>query len=246
MKALPCLFPILLPAMAICAMAAEHGVIYLPEGMDEAKAREVVDYAMPDPPEGWGLECIVLPAKCHTMVDARLQAKAIEAGVHQLPCLVLEDDAGPYAVLPLHGLHARDIEHARGLAAGRDRHGQYERRCFNATIYLMCARTALCPQDDPEALDLAVTECRVLMDHPLCTPADKQFIGFYCLYPLLMRQYTQGYDGVHTPYTEAKLLEAIAALEAARDIDPESTIGRKAYDERERLRAARRESRKYE
>ena len=40
--------------------------------------------------------------------------------------------------------------------------------------------------------------------------------------------------------------EAIAALEAARDLDRESKIGKQAFDERERLRRARREARKYE
>ncbi|MBR4310898.1 MAG: hypothetical protein IKT79_07700, partial [Akkermansia sp.] len=59
-------------------------------------------------------------------------------------------------------------------------------------------------------------------------------------------QYKRGYNGAHTPYTEAKLLEAIAALEAARDLHRETKLGNQALKERERLRKARREARKYE
>jgi hypothetical protein len=54
------------------------------------------------------------------------------------------------------------------------------------------------------------------------------------------------YKGAHTPASEAKLLEAIAALEAARNMDRNSNIGKQAYDERERLRKARRQARTME
>ena len=52
--------------------------------------------------------------------------------------------------------------------------------------------------------------------------------------------------GAHTPASEAKFLEAIDAVEKARDMDRSSIIGRKAYDERERLRKARRQARTME
>ena len=42
------------------------------------------------------------------------------------------------------------------------------------------------------------------------------------------------------------MLEAIAALEAARDMDRNSEMGKKAHAERERLRAARRLARAVE
>lgn len=235
-----------LAAMAAAAMAAERGGIYLPAGLDEAKARAIVEAAIPEAPEGWEVECHVLTDRCKTVKEAHLHARAIEAGVHELPCLVLADDAGPYAVLPLHDLQARDVEKARALAHHPERKELYKQRLFNAKIYLLCARTALCDQLDAKGMENTVRECRKTMAHPMCTTARKQFLGLYCLYPMLMRQYAAGYTGAHTPETEAKLLEAIAALEEARDLDPDSKLGMKAYDERERLRAARREARKYE
>ena len=84
------------------------------------------------------------------------------------------------------------------------------------------------------------------MSHSVATVHDRQLLGFRCLYPLLMLQYTNGYRGAHTPVTEAKLLEAIAALEEARDLDRESDIGKAAAAEREKLRTARRKARQYE
>ena len=61
-----------------------------------------------------------------------------------------------------------------------------------------------------------------------------------------MLQYTNGYNGAHTPASEAKLLEAITALEAARDLNKDSELGKAASEERERLRMARRKARQYE
>jgi hypothetical protein len=94
-----------------------------------------------------------------------------------------------------------------------------------------------------DALEKCLATTRALISHPLATPADKQRLGFQCLYPLLLRQYTNMYTGAHTPASEAKLLEAIAALETARDIDRNTRIGRLAHAERERLRKARLQTR---
>ncbi|MCQ2367266.1 MAG: hypothetical protein MJ056_08935 [Akkermansia sp.] len=86
------------------------------------------------------------------------------------------------------------------------------------------------------------------MDRAVDNPQAWQELGLRALYPLLMLEYAQGHraNGAHTPETEAKLLEAIAALEAVRDLDPQSTCGRKAHEERERLRMARRQARQAE
>ena len=84
------------------------------------------------------------------------------------------------------------------------------------------------------------------MEHEHCTDEQQQLLGLRCLYPLLMQQYTNAYKGAHTPASEAKLLEAIAALETARDLAPNTALGKRAHDERHRLRMARREARKYE
>ena len=122
---------------------------------------------------------------------------------------------------------------------------EMQRRRFEAHLYLLCARVGLTPLDDDE-LTQAVQESRRLLHHRQISPNRQQFIGLRLLYPLLMEQYRRGYKGAHTPETEAKLLEAIAALEEAWDVDPQSTLGRRAYEERERLRMARRKSRQYE
>ena len=91
-----------------------------------------------------------------------------------------------------------------------------------------------------EHLSELIQESRQLLSHELCTKELQQLIGLRCLYPLLMKQYAIGHTGAHTPETEAKLLEAIAALEEARDINPNSALGKRAHDERHRLRMARR------
>ena len=105
---------------------------------------------------------------------------------------------------------------------------------------------ALTPKLEGKELQQCLSNCRALMEHPFATPADKQRLGYSCLYPLLMREYANLYTGAHTPDSEAKLLEAIAVLEAARDADRNSDIGKKAFAERERLRKARRQARTME
>jgi hypothetical protein len=159
---------------------------------------------------------------------------------------VLGDASGPYAALPLDELNANTLAAAKATAAAPGRTEKASLRNFTAQQYLLFARMAFTRPLQGEALQKCLNTCRALMAHPLATTADKQRLGFECLYPLLMQEYTTLYTGAHTPASEAKLLEAIAALEAARDADRNSTIGRKAFDERERLRAARRQARTME
>ncbi len=190
-------------------------------------------------------ERVVVPTRVGDMAAARTTARAIEAGVQALPSLALRDEAGVYAVLPLAGLSTDKLADARNEADAPGRAEAAARRHFAARFYLLCA-TAGQPELGDETLAAAIDECRQLLNHALADSSDRQFIGLRCLYPLLMMQYVRGYVGAHTPATEARLLEAIAALEAARDLDRESELGKQAHAERERLRTARRKSRHYE
>lgn len=226
--------------------AALSYTVYTAEGKNTSELQQLVHKLLPPATEG-ASECRFLELKtaCNDVSQAEIQAEAIEAGVTHLPCLVLADDMGPYATLLLHGLTRQSIEQAATQAAAPDRESKTEQRRFDSQLYLLFAR---CAMEEPtaETLDELVQESRLLLSHELCPKEMQQLIGLRCLYPLLMKQYAIGHTGAHTPATEAKLLEAIAALEAARDLDPESATGKRAHDERHRLRMARREARKYE
>lgn len=221
---------------------AEEYTVYIAKEKHRAEAEQTVKAALPDKAK---LNIEVLPTKCENSDDARLQARAILAGVSELPCLVVEDEDGPYALLRLNGLNKEVVKATQENKVAKDRKKLTEQRAFNSKLYLLCAGLSM-PDTDDAALAKIVDECRALIEQPNTTLEQKQFIGYRCLYPALLLQYTRGYKGAHTPYTEAKLLEAIAALEDARDLDRETKIGKQAFNERERLRRARREARKYE
>lgn len=193
-------------------------------------------------------ECryVVLSDKADTLAEAINAANAIKAGVSELPCLVMADARGVYATVPLEKLSAASLQAGKARAQAPERAQQNERRNFTAQQYLLMARMSLISPLQGETLAKCINTCRALMEHPLATPADKQRLCFECLYPLLLREYTNMYTGAHTPASEAKFLEAIDAVEKARDMDRSSIIGRKAYDERERLRKARRQARTME
>lgn len=222
--------------------AADTYRIYLQDTNQQPHAEQIVRAALP---KDSAFEVKLLPADCRSQAEAKTQAEAINAGVMELPCLVVSDEQGPYAVLRLAGLTTEQVQAAKALATAPERAEQAAERDFAARLYLLCA--SLCVEEASDAdLTAIVTECRALLEHSKATEEQKQFIGYRCLYPALLLQYSRGYTGAHTPYTEAKLLEAIAALEAARDLNRETKIGKQAFDERERLRRARREARKYE
>lgn len=221
---------------------ADSYLVYIKDESQRAEAEKLVKAALP---ENADLQVTVLPTECHTRAEAQVQAEALYAGVMALPCLVVSDEKGPYAVLPVDGITAEKIQEVQPQAQHPERKARADERDLSARIYLLCA--TLCVEEiDDATLSKVVAECRQLIEHPHATTEQQQFIGYRCLYPALLLQYSRGYTGAHTPYTEAKLLEAIAALEAARDLDRESKIGKQAFDERERLRRARREARKYE
>lgn len=186
-----------------------------------------------------------LSTQCRSVHDAVNASEAVAAGVTELPCLVLRDAGGPYAALPLRKLTKEAVQTAQQSAADPERAEQADARLYAAKQYLLFARMALTKPLDNETLGLCLTSCRTLMEHPLAQTEDKQLLGLRCLYPLLLEEYRRGYaaGGAHTPATEAKLLEAIAALETARDLAPDTKLGQQAAAERERLRAARRQAR---
>ncbi len=217
--------------------------LYVAEGAPAEAVEQALEPLQAAGAAEW--ERVVVPEQAGDMDAARRIARAIEAGVTALPCLALSDDAGVYAVLPLAGLTAETLAAAEAQPRPGAQAREAGRRHFAARLYLLCA-TASQPELGDDALAAAVAESRQLLDSAQADKEDRQFLGLRCLYPLLMMQYTRGYQGAHSPATEAKLLEAIAALEAARDLDRASKLGKAAHAERERLRAARRKSRQYE
>lgn len=238
------LLPLLLMCSALASMGEEYTVYFRPGTSAAAMARQLAPLRAAAPQS----ECryVVLNEQATNLPEAINAANALKAGVQELPCLVIGDATGPYATLPLDELTPTTLAAAKAAASAPDRAAQAERRNFTAQQYLLFARMAFTQPLQGEVLQKCLNTCRALMAHPLATAADKQRLGFECLYPLLLQEYTTLYTGAHTPASEAKLLEAIAALEAARDADRNSTTGKKAHAERERLRAARRQARTME
>lgn len=190
--------------------------------------------------------CIqTVPTQCNSTADAQAQAKAILNGVRELPCLVVCDNKGPYAVLSYQHLSAENLQTAHTLVNHADREKIATEQEIKSRLFMVCAMLGEASIDDT-TLELIIQECRLLLNHPHTNTEQKQFIGYKCLYPALMLQYTRAYKGAHTPYSEKKFIEAINELENARDIDPKSKLGRQAYAERERLRSARLKAKKYD
>ena len=233
--------------LAVCALHAggEEYTVYFRQGTDTAAvSRRLAPLRQADPQA----ECryVVLVDEATTLPDAINSANAIQAGVTELPSLVIADAQGAYAVMPVAQVSTATLEAARHAATAPDRDQLARKRKFEAQQYLLFARMALVRPLEGDALQQCIGTCRALMEHPFATPADKQRLGFRCLYPLLMQEYATMHRGAYTPASEAKLLEAIAALEAARDLDRNTPDGKQAFAERERLRTARRQARTME
>lgn len=229
---------------ALCTVGEEYTVYFQPGSNTAALVRMLAPLRAAVPQ----VDCryVVLNDTAETMAAAINSANALKAGITELPSLVISDERGAYAAIPLNRLNATSLESARAAATAPDREQLARRRNFEAQQYLLYARMALGDLENAEQLQQCLSNCRALMEHPFATQQDKQRLGYLCLYPLLMREYTNMYTGAHTPASEAKLLEAIAALEQARDTDRNSDIGKKAFAERERLRTARRQARSME
>jgi len=244
MRLCPAVLRLALPLLAARLFADVPGAyeVYLAAGADKEALSPALDAILP---ANAPCRYTELAPACHTMTEAKRQARALEAGVSQLPSLVVSDTAGNRTALPLAGLTREQADAARTAPQTPERMQAARQRQFQAALFLLGARFSLEPLNDSE-LDAATRKSRQLLLHSSATEEQRQFIALRLLYPLLMLQYSRAYNGAHTPESEALLLEAIAALETARDANPVSTLGRQAHAERERLRAARLKSRQYE
>lgn len=235
----------LLLSLAATSLDAREYRVYVAEGAEltapDEQLRALREF---DPSASWVQ--VPLSRRCDSEAQARRALLAIRDGVSILPCVALADDQGCYACLPVEGLSAEHLRAAQQYATAPDRAAKAQRRRFEASRYLLFARLNFRPPTDLPACRLYIQRARQLLEDSCAGTEDRQLIGLRALYPLLMQQYSLLSQGAHTPESEATLLEAIAALEAARDLDPQSALGRQAYDERERLRAARLKSRRYE
>lgn len=234
--------PALLLLTALVCTAQEAWVLFCPTPVMKDDESRMLDSIHALLPQNGKIHAV--PAECKSAQDAKEIANAIDAGVNTLPCVVLMDERGACAALPLAELSAESITRARQQASAPDREEQAAKRKLAARLYYLRALWQLAAT--PAEQDKVIAACHEALNRTGDDTHTRQHIGYYCLYPALMQQYAAEYSGAHTPRTEAKLLEAIAALEEVRDADPESKLGRLAYDERERLRAARLQSRKYE
>lgn len=227
--------------MAASAAAQEAWELYhAPEADGAALAEQIQTLLPPDV----RLRLRPLSAEHGSKQDEQRHEHAIAAGVRSLPCLVLRDAAGAYATLPLQGLTAGRIAQARELAHAPTREAEARKRRLVARLYRL--RLAWLRCEDDAARDSVIGHYRSMMKKPEVDEELRQFIGLHCLYPALMHCYAMAYQGAHTPRSEALLLEAIRVLEEVRDAKPTSYWGRRAYEEREKLRAARLKSRQYE
>lgn len=233
----------LLPTLCtlLALHAQEEWELYHAPGADTAALAEQVQ---PKLPPGAALKLQALPPTHSTPSELRLHARAMAAGVSELPSLVLRDAQGAYASMPLNRLTPEAPEQLRRQAAEAEHSEAARYRVCMAQLYLLCALLDL--TTEPSDRERITARMHELMQAPDTPENARQFIGMHGLYPTLMQQYAEGYQGAHTPRTEAKLLEAIGVLEAVRDMNPTSYLGRVAYDEREKLRAARLRSRQYE
>ena len=229
-------------ALLLCGMCpAEEWELY---HAPEADAAKLASHVQPLLPEGVTLRSRALVAECSTEQDMQLQIRAIAAGISQLPSLVLRDAKGAYAVIPFSELSAEKLRQAQQLATAPEREDAARRRALVARLFQM--RYQFSHTQDAAQQERIISRLTELMQHPDIPEELRQLIGLNCLYPALMQQYTESYQGAHTPRSEARLLEAIRVLETVRDTNPLSYFGRRAYEEREKLRAARLKNRQYE
>ncbi len=220
--------------------SAEAWVVYHAPDAEVAALREKAESVVP---EGTRVDYCALPRQCATVGDLDAQRAALEAGVCMLPCLVLRDAEGDYAALPLEGVTAETVRTAVELARAPHRKKEAQARRLTANIYYYTAYARL-PFIPLQGQLAAVRVLQELAGSEMLTVEQRQYIALRCLYPALMNCYAREYQGAHTPKTERLFLQAIAALELARDIDPRTSLGRRAHEMREKLRSARLQAKK--
>ena len=214
-------------------------LFYAP-GTDPDGAQQVVQNLLPKDARLIAQE---LPTRAETREAILLLSEAIDAGVRSLPCLVLNDEKGAYAAIPLSKLSRETLRVAEEAASAPDRDAQAQQRRLASQLFCHAtlARCSSAPAGQ-RLSSLSKLEELARQDH--LPTQQRQFIALRCLYPALMQFYADSYRGAHTPDTEQLFRRIIDAVEFARDLDPSSRLGRLAFDERERLRAARLEARR--
>lgn len=227
-----------------CAWADEAWELYYTSETHATAVSALVERVKAQLPQGVELRLRPLPADCHDTQTARRHERAIASGVRTLPCLVLRDARGAYAALQAEELSPERIEQGRHAASAPERDESDRRRKLAARVYYQRALWQLCRT--PAEQQSLISAWQEETHRENADEATRQCIGYYCLYPALMQLYAAEYKGSHTPRSEALLLQAISAIENVRDAAPESRLGKLAYDEREKLRAARLKSRQYE
>ncbi len=226
---------LIIPLLGLSALANETRIVYSSKADDKQQLRKLILPLQEASPEARWI-WLELPDKPTSIAEAELCAQAISHGIGQSPTIIHLKDEKPYAQLDAHGISTKAKPRAMEPCPKRE---------IKAELYLIYAKNSISNPSD-EHLANTIAHCRELRENAgddidLCQLIDMQF-----LYPMLMWQYQRGHLGAHSPETEDKLLEAVAALESARDADKTSAIGRAAHTERERLRMARRKARQYE
>ena len=215
----------------VCSSGAEESwILYHAPGAD---VEAILQIAVNVAPPGTKITPQDLPDTCQTADDLKVQHAALSAGVRTIPCLVLQDAQGCYATLPLHGLSAQGVLAARQHANDPQRGQLATRRLLIADLYYDTARIHL-PFIPAREKTHAIEHLRLLAESQNIPVGIRQFM---CLY-------AAEYNKAHSAVSEHLFMQAIAALELARDLDDSSRLGRLAYDEREKLRAARLQAKK--
>lgn len=242
----PVLFLLLqLAAACMQPLFAREYCVYFPQDSAPTDwATQLEPLRQVDPQATW--KFVPLSQEANHLDAAKRTAMALRDGVTELPCVALADDKGCYTCLPLPLISSEQLDEARAKATAPGREAAAARREFEAKSFMLLATLHFTPPATPEQCLHEAARARKLLESEAATQEDEQILILRVVYPLLMRRYALLYTGAHTPETETALLEAISALERARDLNPTSTPGRQAYDERERLRNARLQSRPYD
>ena len=229
---------------SLCCAQEENWELFHAPGADGAALLKRVSSCLPN---GVSVSLRELSSTGADQESLQTQRDAIAAGVHSLPCLSLRDARGPYAVLPISGVDSSKVNLARKLASSPQRDERAEQRLLVATLFYLCSLSGL-PEIDSTLRDSAVDRLREMTELSELSVPLRQFIALNCLYPALLQKMCSLYaaNGAHSPQSEQIFLQAVAALEKARDLDPLSRTGRIAYELREQLRAARLRSKRFD
>ncbi len=180
-------------------------------------------------------------------------SQALYYGISELPCVILFHKKRVYAKLFRKDIDAKTV----ALAEQRAKTAPTLIADFNARMASTIYELAFLLQDNDKTkpvqerftskeLNTWIAKCRALALSNDCSDHQEQYIRLQFLYPLLLIKYTKIYQGAHTRASEEQFIQAVEELEHARDIDPYSSYGRRAYELRENLRRARLNAKVYD